>query len=185
MIKKNSLIELLFTLKSYSVIFFDQTNLLSMGLFSFLKTAGIGALKNSTKKSEAKKKSSEAIRERQEGMMEGMIEAAGLCIDHLDVELNSDVVTVYGEAESTIDREKALLILGNLEGVAQVDNRISVVTPQPEAQMYEVKSGDSLSKIAKQFYGDPMKYNVIFEANQPMLKDPNLIYPGQVLRIPV
>ena len=116
--------------------------------------------------------------------MEGMIEAAGLCIDNLDVELSGDTVTVYGEAESQLDREKALLILGNLEGVAQVDNRISVVVPEPEAQMYEVKSGDSLSKIAKHFYGDPMKYNVIFEANQPMLKDPNLIYPGQVLRIP-
>ena len=113
-----------------------------------------------------------------------VIEAAGLCIDNLDVELSGDTVTVYGEAESQLDREKALLILGNLEGVAQVDNRISVVVSEPEAQMYEVKSGDSLSKIAKHFYGDPMKYNVIFEANQPMLKDPNLIYPGQVLRIP-
>ena len=155
-----------------------------MGLFSFLKTAGMGALKKSAKRSEEKKKSAEAIRERQEGMMEGMIEAAGLCIDNLDVELSGDTVTVYGEAESQLDREKALLILGNLEGVAQVDNRISVVVSEPEAQMYEVKSGDSLSKIAKHFYGDPMKYNVIFEANQPMLKDPNLIYPGQVLRIP-
>ncbi len=53
-----------------------------------------------------------------------------------------------------------------------------------EGKYYTVKSGDSLSKIAKEVYGDPMKYGVIFEANKPMLKDPDLIYPDQVLRIP-
>ena len=50
--------------------------------------------------------------------------------------------------------------------------------------MYEVKSGDTLSKIAREFYGDAMKYPAIFEANKPLLSDPDKIYPGQVLRIP-
>jgi len=50
--------------------------------------------------------------------------------------------------------------------------------------MYTVKSGDSLSAIAQSVYGDANRYNEIFEANKPMLKDPNMIYPGQVLRIP-
>ncbi len=59
-----------------------------------------------------------------------------------------------------------------------------VAKPEPEAKMHTVVSGDTLSKISKQFYGDPMKYMKIFEANKPMLKDPNKIYPGQVLRIP-
>ena len=54
----------------------------------------------------------------------------------------------------------------------------------PEAQYYTVVKGDNLSKISKQYYGDPNKYNKIFEANKPMLKSPDLIYPGQVLRIP-
>ena len=61
---------------------------------------------------------------------------------------------------------------------------MTVEAPEPEAQFYTVQSGDTLSKIAKEMYGDAMKYNDIFEANTPMLKDPNLIYPGQVLRIP-
>ena len=52
------------------------------------------------------------------------------------------------------------------------------------AQFHTVVSGDSLSKIAKEFYGDAMKYPVIFEANKPMLTHPDKIYPGQVLRIP-
>ncbi|MBT8190236.1 MAG: peptidoglycan-binding protein LysM [Bacteroidia bacterium] len=155
-----------------------------MGLFSFLKTAGLGALKKSAKKNEDKMKTAEVARERQEGLMEGILQGAGLNVENIDVEISDDVVTIYGEAASQADREKAILILGNLEGVATIDDRISVVEPEPEAQMYEVKSGDSLSKIAKAYYGDPMKYKEIFEANQPMLKDPNLIYPGQMLRIP-
>lgn len=51
-------------------------------------------------------------------------------------------------------------------------------------QYYEVKKGDSLSKIAKEYYGDPMLYPRIFEANRDVLKDPNKIKPGQKLRIP-
>ena len=77
-------------------------------------------------------------------------------------------------------------MLGYTLGVATVDDRVKVFAaePEPEATMYTVKSGDSLSKIAKEFYGDAMRYPEIFEANKPMLKDPNKIYPGQVLRIP-
>jgi len=59
-----------------------------------------------------------------------------------------------------------------------------VLNPEPEARYYTVEGGDSLSKISKAMYGDPMKYQQIFEANQPMLEHPDKIYPGQVLRIP-
>jgi len=155
-----------------------------MGLFSFLKTAGSKVLTNAAKKNEVKAKSAEADKERKEGLLEGILYSADLGIKDIDVEIEEGVVKVYGEAESQKAREKAILILGNMEGVEAVDDRISVVVQEPEAKMYTVQGGDSLSKIAKQFYGDPMKYNAIFEANQPMLKDPNKIYPGQVLRIP-
>ena len=74
--------------------------------------------------------------------------------------------------------------MGNVAGVAQVDDRIVVEAPEPEATFYTVVGGDTLSKIAKEHYGDAMKYPVIFEANKPMLTDPNKIYVGQVLRIP-
>ena len=94
------------------------------------------------------------------------------------------VVTVEGKVASQEEREKIVLILGNTQGVSQVDDRLEVEAPAPEARMYTVESGDSLSKIAKEVYGDAMKYPVIFEANKPMLKDPDKIYPGQVLRIP-
>lgn len=49
---------------------------------------------------------------------------------------------------------------------------------------YTVVAGDSLRKIAKKHYGDESRWPAIFEANQPMIKKADLIYPGQVLRIP-
>ena len=172
-----------------------------MGLFNFIKNAGSGLLKKKAANYGTKEKSNDAIKERQEGLLEGIIEGAGIGIKDVDIEIIDDVVTIWGTAESHEAKEKAILILGNMDGVASIDDRLSVLEADVDftegssggaptsssgsgAQLYEVKSGDSLSKIAKNFYGDPMKYKVIFEANQPMLKDPNLIYPGQMLRIP-
>jgi len=158
-----------------------------MGLFSFLKNSGSKVLKSASAKNEEKARSAEAAKERQEGLLEGILYSADVGIKNIDVEIEGDVVKVFGEADSQANREKAILILGNMDGVAAIDDRISVVNTEPakpEAKMYQVQSGDSLSKIAKEFYGDPMKYNLIFEANQPMLKDPNIIHPGQTLRIP-
>ena len=62
--------------------------------------------------------------------------------------------------------------------------RRSQPTPAPESRFYTVKSGDTMSKIAKEVYGDANAYQKIFVANQPMLTDPNKIFPGQVLRVP-
>jgi len=115
--------------------------------------------------------------------LKSVVESSGIPVENLSVELVSDVVTVHGQTESVEDKEKIVLIVGNTEGIATVDDRLSVVAPVT-SKFYTVQSGDSLSKISKEFYGDPMKYNAIFEANTPMLKDPNAIYPGQVLRIP-
>jgi len=149
-----------------------------MGLFSFLKNAG-----KKTRENKAEEAAEAADRVMEKKLIEVFYEYK-LPVDEFSVEVEDDVVTVYGTAESQAEKEKAILTIGNVRGVASVDDRISVVTPAPEAVFYEVKGGDSLSKIAKAHYGDPMKYMAIFEANQPMLKDPNMIYPGQTLRIP-
>jgi nucleoid-associated protein YgaU len=92
--------------------------------------------------------------------------------------------TVYGVAPDQATREKIVLAAGNVAGVAQVKDMMSVDRSGPEAQYYTVKSGDTLSKIAKQFYGNANDYPKIFEANKPMLTHPDKIYPGQNLRIP-
>ncbi len=92
--------------------------------------------------------------------------------------------TVYGVAPDQATKEKIVLCCGNVAGVAAVKDMMTVDRSEPEAQYYTVVSGDNLSKISKQFYGDPNKYMRIFEANKPMLSHPDKIYPGQKLRIP-
>ena len=114
------------------------------------------------------------------------VETQGLKVDALAVEYDggSGTVTVSGEAPDQATKEKVLLCCGNVEHVVAVNDMMTVVTPEPEAQYYTVVKGDNLSKISKQFYDTPNKYPLIFEANKPMLSHPDKIYPGQVLRIP-
>ena len=108
----------------------------------------------------------------------------GFEVEDLRVDYADGTATVFGSVADQATRERVILALGNISGVARVDDRIEVAEPAPEAVLYTVQSGDSLSKIALAHYGDAMKYPVIFEANKPMLENPDLIYPGQVLRIP-
>ncbi len=132
-----------------------------------------------------------------------------------NVDTGDGTVTVAGSVPTQEEREKVVVIVGNIRGVSRVDDQI-VVAPQgvfgdaPEAtgevsdeaageaaeaaaeeaaaewesRTYTVQSGDTLWGISKQMYGEGSKYMKIFEANTPMLKDPDKIYPGQVLRIP-
>lgn len=154
-----------------------------MGLFSFFKGAGPTIL---SKKDEAKAtaESTAAVSKAKTDAMMAAVTKLNLPVKDVSISLNDDVVTVYGQADNQWAKELVILTLGNNAGIAKVDDRMSVIAPEPEAIFYEVKKGDSLSKIAKAHYGDAKKFNVIFEANTPMLKDPDLIYPGQMLRIP-
>ncbi|HWM93311.1 MAG TPA: peptidoglycan-binding protein LysM [Thermoanaerobaculia bacterium] len=113
-----------------------------------------------------------------------LVQDMGFKVDDLGVRVDDDKVTLTGRARSQEEREKIVLLVGNVEGIGSVEDNMQAAQAAPEAQYYEVKSGDTLSKIAKQFYGDANKYNQIFEANRPMLKDADEIYPGQRLRIP-
>jgi nucleoid-associated protein YgaU len=96
----------------------------------------------------------------------------------------SSVVSVYGVAPDQATKEKIVLAAGNVAGVERVNDMLTVDKSAPEAQYYTVESGDTLSKISKQVYGDANQYQKIFEANKPMLTHPDKIYPGQKLRIP-
>lgn len=155
-----------------------------MGLFSFLKKAGSNTLSKPAAPAAKTVLDEAADRADKINGLRDLIIAHDLEVKDLSIELDDDKVTIYGQVESQATREKVILVAGNVQGIASVDDRLSVVVPEPESQFYEVQSGDSLSKISKKFYGDAMKYNVIFEANTPMLKHPDKIYPGQVLRIP-
>lgn len=113
-----------------------------------------------------------------------LIQGMGFHVDELGVRVDDDKVTLTGTPKSQEDREKIVLLVGNHEGIGSVDDRMTAAQAAPEAVYYEVVKGDTLSKIAKHHYGDANKYHQIFEANKPMLEDPDKIYPGQRLRIP-
>jgi len=158
-----------------------------MGFFDFLKGAGKEPPKPEPVQRETAMSAAEkqAVNDRRIAMgIAKHVESLGLEIQDFSVKVNGDTAAVNGTVEDQATKEKVVLAVGNTMGIARVDDQIEVVKPEPEAQFHTVASGESLSLIAKKYYGDAMKYPVIFEANKPMLSDPDKIYPGQVLRIP-
>ncbi len=161
-----------------------------MGLFDFAREAGKSLRGGKQDKVEAEELA-EALRAQGVTIQNGQITVRG-----------GDTVVITGQADSQREKELAIPILGNTKGVAHVDDNITVVqrqaarpqaAAQPQAQaqpaeppatFYTVQSGDTLSKIAQQYLGNANRYNEIFEANRPMLQDPDEIYPGQTPRIP-
>lgn len=162
-----------------------------MGLFNFIKNAGakiFGSAKE-TKHETAKVDGEKDQTEREENKraarkLEDTIRDLNLRVDGLRVEIEGAMATIWGKALDQATREKVVLVVGNVEGIAQVDDNMEVENKEPEAVFHTVETGDTLSKIAKEHYGNANRYHEIFEANKPMLKDPDKIYPGQVLRIP-
>jgi nucleoid-associated protein YgaU len=150
-----------------------------MGLISFLKGAGEKVFGKSEETLEKEK--AEAIVKH--------INKYGLNVKDLAVTVDGETVTLNGEVSSVLERNRVVVVTGNVEGISSVNDKLVLNVPEPvvvepEKQYYTVVSGDYLSKISKRVYGDAMKYNIIFEANKPMLTDPDKIYPGQVLVIP-
>lgn len=141
-----------------------------MGLFDFVADLG---KKLFSSEAEAAEKIEENINAENPG------------IEGLNVNFDNGVVNISGKAESAEAMEKAVLMAGNVKGVTEVKiDQLDSPEPAPEVQYYTIKSGDSLSKIAKEFYGNAMDYPKLFEANKEVIKDPDLIYPGQKIRVP-
>jgi nucleoid-associated protein YgaU len=119
--------------------------------------------------------------------IERYIASQALKAEGLDVKYDgaTQTVTVSGVAPDQATKEKIVLCCGNVAAVAKVDDLLTVASGSgEESKLREVKSGDTLSKISKEEYGDANAYMKIFEANKPMLSNPDKIYPGQKLRIP-
>lgn len=141
-----------------------------MGLFDFLKGNG---KKLFGKEAEASEKIKEAIEQDNPG------------ITGLDVSYEDGVVSLSGEAATPEAMEKAVLMAGNVQGVGEVKvDNLAAPEQTAEVEYYTIEKGDSLSAIAKRFYGNANEYPRIFEANREVIKDADLIYPGQKIRIP-
>ena len=161
-----------------------------MGLLSFIKDAGEKLFGKGTahaaETATADAAKSAAANDNAGQAIEQYIRSQNLDADNLDVKFDGtdSSVTVSGQAKDQETKEKILLCCGNVAGVGQVNDNLTVAQATPEARFYTVVKGDTLSKIAKEQYGNANAYMVIFEANKPMLTHPDKIYPGQVLRIP-
>lgn len=157
-----------------------------MGLLSFIREAGEKLFGRDDAQAAAPDQAAAANTHAAEAIR-AYVAKLNLAPSDLAVTFDSatGVATVSGTAPDQATKEKILLAAGNVQGVGQVDDRLTVAkAAEPEARFHTVMRGDTLSAIAKTYYGDSNKYNAIFEANKPMLAHPDKIYPGQVLRIP-
>ncbi|HYE97168.1 MAG TPA: peptidoglycan-binding protein LysM [Rubricoccaceae bacterium] len=172
-----------------------------MGILDFIRDAGKDLLHG-----RANQEAAEAIQRELENEL-------GNDLAHLQVSFEDGRATLRGEARSLTAKEKAVLLAGNIRGVAQVDGDGLTVAAQagaappkpaekatapkptgPSAEkatrgeaastFYTIQAGDTLSKIAQRHFGDANRYDEIFEANREVIKDPDLIYPGQQIRLP-
>ena len=133
------------------------------------------------KKADMSERMAEAKRARG---LETFVKKMGFDVEDLDVRFDDGVAEVTGKVADQETREKIILAIGNAEGVGQVKDAIDVAAPGEMSDMHAVVKGDTLWGLAEKYYGDGKKFPQIFEANKPMLSDPNKIFVGQVLRIP-
>jgi len=117
------------------------------------------------------------------------LDSHDLGTENVQIEIDGDKAIIKGEVADQSIFEKAIMAVGNTLGVSKVEAAEVQIADTSAAGVdapvfHEVKKGDNLWKIAAKHYGNGAKYTEIFEANKPMLKDPDLIYPGQMLRIP-
>ena len=168
-----------------------------MGIVSFFKEAGqklFGHKEAQAAAQEAQAAPDDAARQEKIAQANAAAAAAivtyigtqNLDADGLAVEFDAvtSTVLVSGVAPDQATKEKIVLCCGNVHGVEQVSDMMTVAEPADESQYHTVERGDTLSAIAKKFYGNANEYMKIFEANKPMLGHPDKIYPGQLLRIP-
>jgi nucleoid-associated protein YgaU len=161
-----------------------------MGLISFIKEAGEKLFGKAAAAASAAPPADaaqlDAANREAATAIENHIAKFDLTVTALTVtfDVRTGTAKVFGVAKDQETKEKVILAAGNVQGVATVEDMMSVDRSAPEAQYYTVVKGDTLSKIAKQFYGNANDYPRIFEANRPLLSHPDKIYPGQNLRIP-
>jgi len=164
-----------------------------MGMFSFIKNAGeklfgIGEAKAAevVAKADPTPVNVDAANKAAANAIATYVAKMNLTAQDLAIGFDGATATVIvqGMAATQEDKEKILLCCGNVAGVENVQDQLGVVEAEIEPVFYTVVSGDTLSKIAKEQYGNANAYMKIFEANQPMLSHPDKIYPGQSLRIP-
>ncbi len=146
-----------------------------MGIFQFVKDAGAKIFGGETTAEANQSKATE---------IKSLVSKYNWNIDGFECSVADECATLTGKTADQPTKEKVILTVGNINGIASVEDKMTAAAAAELAKFYTVKSGDTLGAIAKTHYGDATKYPQIFEANKPMLEHPDKIYPGQTLRIP-
>ena len=142
-----------------------------MGLFDFMKGMGRNLFKKDAEAADS---------------IKSHIEESNPGVEGMNVEFNDGVVSISGEAASPEAKEKAILMAGNVKGVSEVKAEgLNAPAQEAKVEYYTIVSGDTLSGIAKKYYGKANAYMRIFEANREVIQDPDKIFPGQKIRIPM
>ena len=144
-----------------------------MGLFDFV--SGIGK-KLFNKEEEASKAVTEHVAEDNPG------------VDNVSVTVENGVANISGVASTAAALEKAVLMVGNIAGINNVNVAgVQIANGEKGAgddEFYVIQKGDTLWKIAEKAYGNGVKYKAIVEANKEVIKHEDKIFPGQKIRIP-
>jgi nucleoid-associated protein YgaU len=151
---------------------------------NFLKTVGNKIFGHDEAKPEQSGMAADMVSTLRSQALQKLLDSMHLDISNVALSVEGENVTVSGDAADQATKEKVTLTLGNVEGISAVDNNMVVPEETEESRFYEVQKGDSLWKISTEMYGDGSRYQEIVDANQPMIKNADLIYPGQQLRIP-
>ena len=163
-----------------------------MAFWDFIKDSGKSVL-GSAEAAEAKapvddKAAAQAETDRKVKALTAEVKALGLDSGDVHLTLRGDVVKVESKGADRETMEKLILAIGNIKGIARVEAEVPKAPAsggEADAPVFHtVQKGETLSAIAKKYLGNANRYNDIFKANQPMLSDPDKIYPGQTLRIP-
>ena len=153
-----------------------------MGLIDFVANAGkqlFGA-----GDAAAAPSSDPAVLSKRASALEAEVKSLGLPVEDLKIKVADQTAYVKGKVPTRADAEKVCLACGNVAGIAKVEDRLDVTNPAPEAKYYTVVKGDTLSKIAKEQYGNTSYKDLIFQANRDRLKTENSLREGQKLRLP-
>lgn len=156
-----------------------------MGLFHFFSDSGEEVIEGGNMASE---KNADRLSREAALAIEKYLDNQKLGIKNLKVTFDAreGKVTLAGEAPDTAAMEKVVLAAGNIKGISNVANALTTHAEATgeKVRYHDVKNGETLTSIARRYYGDGDEYMKVFAANQPMLRDPDTIHPGRKLRVP-
>ena len=152
-----------------------------MSVFSFMKNIGENLF---YKEDEAAWKAQGIYDEERTKGIRRYLDELNIIIADFELEIQDEKATLLGTAKDQETFEKTIIAVGNIQGISTVESKMNVQKPAQLSRFYTIKPGDTLNKLALEYFDDSNKFKIILEANQPLIKKASHIYSGMVIRIP-